>query len=337
MFRVAGKRVDWRSDEPRPDVSMMEAVRRPASGAASKHIPVRTFSTTTGGFLHLESGLEHDLVRLLDRDQSVARLLPQPCRLEWRSSDGELRRHTPDLMSVHDNGRVTIWDVKTPARASSASFAGSARSPMKAARRWAGHTRPCAGLEPIHRDNLLWLHGYRTPPEWSAAHAVSLLERSKPECLLRELLQLGGEPRDALRMAPDLGRTAESRPQPSARTRHPGRLMTSESPGIELQAGARLLADAGYLVVIAVGRHGVTVESSTGERHDLGFGGVADSWKRQRWRARSQRTVGGELQAGPAGASLFDVLLLRSTMDATAAIAELKAAASVANSAQGSV
>lgn len=44
---------------------------------------------------------------------------------------------------------------------------------------------------------------------------------------------------------------------------------------VSLAVGARLLSADGYLVVIALGRHTVTVEGSTGERRDVAYGEVS--------------------------------------------------------------
>lgn len=41
-----------------------------------------------------------------------------------------------------------------------------------------------------------------------------------------------------------------------------------------LEVGARLLSDEdGYLVVVELGRHAVTVENSTGVRREIPYGG----------------------------------------------------------------
>jgi hypothetical protein len=50
---------------------------------------------------------------------------------------------------------------------------------------------------------------------------------------------------------------------------------SSSTATTPLAIGARLLSPDGYLVVVALGRHTVTVESSAGERRDLGYGEVS--------------------------------------------------------------
>jgi hypothetical protein len=51
----------------RPGRHPLQRTRTPKVKARSGHIPVYAFSVTTRTHLHLESGLEHDLVRELDR------------------------------------------------------------------------------------------------------------------------------------------------------------------------------------------------------------------------------------------------------------------------------
>lgn len=54
-----------------PAVEQLTPVRMPRSSASNRHIPVTAYSMTNGGVLHLESGLEHDLVRRLEPDTGV--------------------------------------------------------------------------------------------------------------------------------------------------------------------------------------------------------------------------------------------------------------------------
>lgn len=63
----------------------------------------------------LESGFEHDLLRKVDRDPMVQRILAQPFTRSWskatqRSKAGE--QHTPDMLTVHGDGVVTVWDAR---------------------------------------------------------------------------------------------------------------------------------------------------------------------------------------------------------------------------------
>ncbi len=100
-FRLAGSeriRVwSWQKDGP-PDLGLIFPVRRPRSSARQKHIPVTAYSVTMGDHLELESGLEHDLLRRLDRLPHIQALVPQPCVLV---GEGAARvRNVPDLLTV---------------------------------------------------------------------------------------------------------------------------------------------------------------------------------------------------------------------------------------------
>src|SRR5688572_17581573 len=70
---------DWTTGPP--DVRALRSIRAPRSTEKSRHIPVQAHSVTLGGPIRLESGLEHDLVRELDRDPDVVWMVSQPARL----------------------------------------------------------------------------------------------------------------------------------------------------------------------------------------------------------------------------------------------------------------
>ncbi len=178
-FRLNGRQTDWDWSAGPPDLEKLASYRRPVSGAASRHVPVRAFSYTVGGYVELESGLEHDLLRVLDRDPSVEWLVPQPMRLS--SSDAgrrKTRRHTPDLLSVDVQGGVTVWDVKNPESALSPRFTDVRQVTEFACRAHGWRYEVFTGLESAHRHNLLWLHAYRCRPPWTCAYEDDLVSAS---------------------------------------------------------------------------------------------------------------------------------------------------------------
>ncbi|WP_416954900.1 TnsA-like heteromeric transposase endonuclease subunit [Nocardioides sp. T5] len=188
-FRLNGRRTDWDWSSGPPDFKDLEPYRRPASGAASRHSPVRAFSYTVGGYIELESGLEHDLLRVLDRDPSVTWLVPQPMRLSW--SDAGRRkpcRHTPDLLSIDVDGGVTMWDVKNPEAASSSSFTDVRDVTQFACRIHGWSYEVFTGLESTHRHNLQWLHAYRRRPSWTPEYEDDVLSACTGGLPLGELV-----------------------------------------------------------------------------------------------------------------------------------------------------
>lgn len=187
--RVNGRRTDWDWKSGPPDPRQLEPYRRPSSGARSRHVPVRGFSHTVGGYLDLESGLEHDLLRLLDRDPSVAWVVAQPFALSWAEpGKRRRRRHVLDLLSVEVDGNVTVWDVKNHARAMSPKFAAVRDLTRIACGTVGWRYEVFAGLEPVHRHNLLWLHAYRHPPAWTEWRQDSVIDACSSVSTLGELM-----------------------------------------------------------------------------------------------------------------------------------------------------
>lgn len=75
-FAVGGQVVsgwDWGAGPP--DVRQLGSVRKVRSSTYSRNVPVHAFSMTIGDDLTLESGLEHQLMMMLDRDRDVAWLV----------------------------------------------------------------------------------------------------------------------------------------------------------------------------------------------------------------------------------------------------------------------
>jgi hypothetical protein len=158
-FHAHGPLSIWNWEDGPPDPKRLWSVRRPQSSALSRHVPARAHCLTTGSVLHLESGLEHELAKQLDRDQTVAWMVAQPCRLEWRS-DGQNRSHTLDILSVDTAGAVTLWDVRPPER-QDVRFMQSVEVTQAACRGVDWSYRIFGGLPQQGRINALFLQGYR--------------------------------------------------------------------------------------------------------------------------------------------------------------------------------
>ncbi|GAB4001825.1 TnsA-like heteromeric transposase endonuclease subunit [Nocardioides ultimimeridianus] len=186
---VDGHASSWDWSLGSPDPESLRPVRRPTSGAVSRHIPVRAFSTTTSDFVELESGLEHDLFRLLDRDGAVVWLVAQPLRLTWPVvGRKKARTHTPDLLSVDAGGRVTVWDVKRPQQATADDFAVDRAVTECACVEVGWGYEVFTGLGPVHQHNLMWLHSYRRQPAWAASCEPEVLAQAAGGCVLGELV-----------------------------------------------------------------------------------------------------------------------------------------------------
>ncbi len=152
----------------------LEPMRRIVSSTFSRHIPVTAHSMTNGASVHLESGLEHDLFRRLDRDPRVAWMVSQPFRLAWRGLPG---RHTPDLLTVDvEGGRVTIWDVRAPEKKQDDEFRAQSRITEHACAAVGWRYEVFGEMAQAERLNLMWLNGFRREPSWLQFHERQIVD-----------------------------------------------------------------------------------------------------------------------------------------------------------------
>jgi len=174
----------WDLDDGPPPVELLRPVRQTRSTALSRHIPAQAWSHIAGAHLSVESGLEHDLIRVLDRQPSTRTLVTQPIVLTWPGT-GRGRSHTPDVLSCKAGGAITLWDVR-PADKQDEKFLAAADVTKRACARAGWAYRIFTGLEPVERLNLLWLHRFRHAPDWLpdvAPGIVDDLERQGPMLL----------------------------------------------------------------------------------------------------------------------------------------------------------
>lgn len=160
-------------------VRSLHPIRGPRSTAKSRHIPVRAHCVTTGDELRLESGLEHDLLRDLDRLSSVVWVVAQPFRLTMTPGVGARRRslwHVPDLVSLSENGVVTAWDVR-PSERQDERFVESVEWTRAACQERGWRHEVFGGHSSTKRSNLMWLHGFRHDEPWQTTAEAEL--RSK--------------------------------------------------------------------------------------------------------------------------------------------------------------
>ena len=109
----------------------------------------------------LESGLEHDLHRRLDRPTVSSRLLPQPFRISLPTAG----LHTPDLLQISPLG-VTVWDCRSDDDQDGAFLKKSAET-ADAATSVGWDYRVFTGMSVCERLNLIQLNGFRRPCEWT--------------------------------------------------------------------------------------------------------------------------------------------------------------------------
>lgn len=174
----------------RPDLSQLRRTRTPRVKAKSGHVPVHAYSVTVGTHLHLESGLEHDLVRELDRQPDVAWLVAQPCMLRLPAKRGGRRvEHTPDLLSRHVDGTVRLWDVRPQERQDN-DFRLKVRLTIEACDDVGWHHGVFSGMSRVRRVNLMWLHAYRRSMPWYAGSLRLLSEYVQRDGTISDVLDL---------------------------------------------------------------------------------------------------------------------------------------------------
>jgi hypothetical protein len=156
-------------DSGAPPLEQLRAVRNPRSSENNRHIPVTAYSTTMAAHICLESGLEHDLLRRVDRDPAVRLIVAQPLRLAWPGTKSGSRsriNHTPDLLTADANGTVTLWDVRAEDRWDD-DFRTKVELTRHACQDFGWRYELFTGLGSTERLNLLWLHGFRRRPAWA--------------------------------------------------------------------------------------------------------------------------------------------------------------------------
>lgn len=189
LFDVGADLAVWPWVE-RPDVTQLRRTRTPKVKARSGHIPVYAYCVTTGTHLHLESGLEHDLVRDLDRRLEVTWLVAQPCRLRLPAKRrGRRVEHTPDLLSRHEDGTIRLWDVR-PEERQDEDFALKIRLTAEACDEVGWRHEAFSGLTRVRRVNLMWIHAYRRPMPWYAGSLRLIREFLEGEGTIGDLLDL---------------------------------------------------------------------------------------------------------------------------------------------------
>lgn len=171
LFKLSDEEpLEWCWDEwGAPPLEEVRPCRNPRSSENNRHIPVTAYSTTMKSHICLESGLEHDLLRRIDRDLAVRLIVAQPLRLSWpgaKAGSRSRRYHTPDLLSVRGDGEVTVWDVRSEDRIDD-DFRATVELTRRACHDIGWRYELFTGLGNAERLNLIWLHGFRKRPPWA--------------------------------------------------------------------------------------------------------------------------------------------------------------------------
>mgnify|MGYP001161912600 FL=1 len=189
LFDVGADLAVWPWAE-RPDVTQLRRTRTPRVKARSGHIPVFAFCVTTGTHLRLESGLEHDLVRELDRRPDVSWLVAQPCLLRLPAKRrGRRLEHTPDLLVRHDDGTIRLWDAR-PASRQDDDFTLKVRLTKEACAEVGWAHEVFSGWSRVRRVNLMWIHAYRRPMPWYAGSLRLIREYFEGDGTIGDVLGL---------------------------------------------------------------------------------------------------------------------------------------------------
>ena len=165
-------RWDWALGPP--DVTALRPIRTPHSTEKSRHIPVQAHCFVTGTSLRLESGLEYDLLLMLERDPTATWFVPQPVRLGVKLATGRRTIHTPDLLMLDTAGRVTLWNVRS-AEHQDEKFRVQSEATSAACQEvgWGYEVFP--GHSRAKKYNLRWLAGYRHDRPWYARAKTELV------------------------------------------------------------------------------------------------------------------------------------------------------------------
>ena len=185
----AGKVVDWtfRMKETGPtlwdwtlgppDVYEVLPIRTSRSTEKSRHIPVQAHCFVTGTMLKLESGLEYDLLLMLEREPGSVWMVPQPVRLGIKHPGRPRTIHTPDLLVLDSAGEVTIWNARSSERQDE-KFHAQSQATANACRDAGWRYSVFSGHSRAKRYNLRWLAAYRRAMPWYEAARNELRDLS---------------------------------------------------------------------------------------------------------------------------------------------------------------
>lgn len=149
--------------------------RHPPSYKGMTHMPGLYWFSRTGQHVTYESRLELAILLQLDFNPTVTQVLSQPFVLHYKH-DRSVRRHIPDFLVWHADGRMTVIDVKLKRALKHDKHLIAFNATQQACDlrgfQYSVQSEPALPF----LDNLKWLAGYRTPPPLLDLHGPALVE-----------------------------------------------------------------------------------------------------------------------------------------------------------------
>lgn len=165
-YRLAGVRAPVVGSVERlryVDFRRVEPVRLPTSYQGQWSKGGDYYVSRLGISVRVESLLERYHVMVANRDPRLTHVTSQPFRLHWKDGH-QIRKHTPDLLFVWEDGAREVVDVKGSARADLPYNRLIFEVTAKACARAGFGFRIARDIPPVVLNNLRWLEGYRIPP-----------------------------------------------------------------------------------------------------------------------------------------------------------------------------
>jgi hypothetical protein len=145
---------------PCDEVLSGRPVREFRSYRGRKHYSGWYWSATTGGHVVYESRLELARILLADQDRDVVAIAAQPFVME--GFDGvRVRRHVPDLLVAHADGRLSVIDVKASWLMGDAKVVSQFAWTEAVCREHGFGFEAWSGCDPVVLENVRFLAGYR--------------------------------------------------------------------------------------------------------------------------------------------------------------------------------
>lgn len=167
-------------------------VRKPPGYRGMGHMPGLYWHSRMKTHVSYESRLELAILLQLDFEPSVLHVLPQPFVLHFEHG-GRSRRHTPDFLVWHMDGRMTVIDVKSRREvedpAVKAVFNATQRACEDRGITYSVQSEPPPSL----LANLVWLAGYKVAPASLDRYVSPFIEAcSDGPQVLKRLIEVVG-------------------------------------------------------------------------------------------------------------------------------------------------